>query len=102
MEESINIFKLEEYLSQYEFSAKYLLRPSDAESFTMSNVLAMTNIEEKKLWENLRLGYTEYQGLPLLRQTIAHELYNELDQDNILTFAGAEEGIFCTIGGSIL
>jgi hypothetical protein len=35
----MNVFKLEEYLAKYEFSAKYLLCCSDAESFDMSKIL---------------------------------------------------------------
>jgi aspartate/methionine/tyrosine aminotransferase len=97
MEASMNIFKLEAFFAKYEFSAKYLLCCSDAQSFTLLEVLAMAASEEKKLWDNLSLGYTEYPGLPLLRQTIAHEMYKDLDRDNILTFAGAEEGIFCAL-----
>ena len=94
---SINIFKLEEYLARYEFSAKYLLCCSDAESFAVSEILSMASSEQKKLWDNLRLGYTEAPGLPILRQTVAYKLYPGLDADNILMFAGAEEGIFCAL-----
>lgn len=46
---SINIFKLEEYLARYEFSAKYLLCCSDAESFAMSEIVDMASIEDKKI-----------------------------------------------------
>lgn len=51
-----------------------------------------------KLWANLRLSYTETQGLPALRQEIA-SVYNsdEITADHVLCFAGAEEGIFCTL-----
>lgn len=97
MEKEMNAFKLEEYLAKYEFSAKYLLCCSDAESFTMSEILDMAGAEERNLWNNLCLGYTETQGLPLLRKIVAHELYQELEADNILMFAGAEEGIFCAL-----
>lgn len=93
----MNVFKLEEYLAKYEFSAKYLLCCSDAESFEMSEILAMANREEKSLWDNLRLSYTEVPGLPILRDTVAQELYRGLKSDNILMFAGAEEGIFCAL-----
>lgn len=55
----MRIFKLEEYLAQYEFFAKYLLCCSDAESFAMSEIIGMASSEEKDLWQNLRLGYTE-------------------------------------------
>lgn len=93
----MNIFKLEEYLSKYEFSAKYLLCCSDAESFSMSDILNMADYKEKRLWENLNLSYTEAQGLPELRETVSYELYPQLDSSNILMFAGAEEGIFCSL-----
>lgn len=93
----MNIFKLEEYLAKYEFTAKYLLCCSDAESFTMSEIIDMAAPQERALWNNLSLGYTEVPGLPILRETVAYELYPGLESDNILMFAGAEEGIFCAL-----
>jgi aspartate/methionine/tyrosine aminotransferase len=101
MEESMNIFKLEEYLSNYEFSAKYLLCCSDAESFSMSEIIGMSSTDERDLWTNLHLGYTQAPGLPVLRQTVAHELYPGLESDHILMFAGAEEGIFCALNAIV-
>ena len=44
----------------------------------------------------MSLGYTESPGLPLLRKEIAN-LYDSIDSDQILTFAGAEEGIYCAM-----
>lgn len=93
----MNIFRLEEYLAQYEFSAKYLLCCSDAESFGLSELLDMACVEEKRLWDSLRLGYTEVSGAPLLREAVAKGLYEGLTADHILMFAGAEEGIFCAL-----
>lgn len=93
----MNIFKLEEYLAKYEFSAKYLLCCSDAESFAMSEIISMADEQERDLWNNLRLGYTEAHGLPALRATVAQRLYPGLEAENILMFAGAEEGIFCAL-----
>lgn len=92
----MNIFKLEEYLTKYEFSAKYLLCCSDAESFEMSEILDMASTDDKKLWEELTLKYTEPYGHLLLRGQIAN-LYKGISDDNILCFAGAEEGIFCAL-----
>ncbi len=97
----MNIFKLEEYLTKYEFSAKYLLCCSDAESFDMSEIIGMAGSQQMDLWRNLRLGYTEAPGLPTLRETIAQGLYPGLEPDNILTFAGAEEGIFCALNAIV-
>src|SRR3989338_3941644 len=93
----MNVFKLEDYLSRYEFSAKYLLCCSDAESFSVSEIVDMAGPQEREIWNNVRLSYTEAPGLPALRKTVAEELYPGLDAENILMFAGAEEGIFCTL-----
>ena len=94
---AIKTFKLEEYLTRYEFSAPYLLCCSDAESFSMQEIIDLGDSEDKKMWENLRLGYTETTGMPLLREQIAKSLYPTLNADNILCFAGAEEGIFAAL-----
>ncbi len=93
----INVFKLEEYLAKYEFSAPYLLCCSDVESFSMHEIIGYASDSEKELWNNLRLGYTEADGLPVLRTEIASSLYPQLKADNILCFAGAEDGIFCAL-----
>ena len=44
----------------------------------------------------LELGYTESTGHPLLRREIA-ALYETIEPDEVLTFAGAEEAIFCLV-----
>jgi hypothetical protein len=48
METTMNVFKLEEYLGKYEFSADYLLCCSDAESFKMSEILNLADSTTKK------------------------------------------------------
>lgn len=93
----MNLFKLEDYLAQHEFSAQHLLCCSDAESFTLAEILDMADAEETDQWHNLRLGYTETQGHPALRHILADSLYSGLKADHILTFAGAEEGIYCAL-----
>lgn len=92
---NLSTFKLERYLCEYEFKVQYLLCCSDAESSSLQEILAMANEQERNLWDKMRLGYTEVRGLPILRETIASTLYPGLTGDNILCFAGAEEGIFC-------
>ncbi len=94
---TINTFKIEDYLSKYEFSAPYLLCCSDAESISMHEVLALADDTDRALWQNLHLGYTEVKGLPSLRQTIVNAFYPDLTPDQILCFSGAEEGIFCAL-----
>ena len=94
-------FKLEEYLARYEFSAPYLMCSSDPQTMLMRDVLALASMEEKEMWDNLSLSYTTPEGDPLLREAIANQLYPGLDKDQILCFAGAEEGIFCTLFGVV-
>ncbi len=56
---NLPVFKLEDYLSQHEFNVPLLLCCSDAETFSMKEVLDMTNAHERAMWDNLALGYSE-------------------------------------------
>lgn len=87
-----NPFKLERYFAEYEFKVKYLLSPSDCESLSLSELLQLADADSLKLWEELRLGYTESQGHPDLRAEVAR-LYPSLLPDGV-TIAVPEEAIF--------
>ena len=91
----INEFKLERYFALYEFTAKYLLSPSDCESLTMGELLAKADPESLELWRDLKLGYTESRGHPILREEIA-KLYKHANADQVITVV-PEEGIFLTM-----
>ena len=77
-------FKLEEFWKKYEFNAPYLLCPSDVESWSLGELVGLADPESKELWTNLRLGYTESPGHPLLRAEIA-KLYTSLNSNQVLT-----------------
>jgi aspartate/methionine/tyrosine aminotransferase len=87
-------FALERYFARWEFAVEHLLCASDVEGYGMADLLALADDETRGLWEGLRLGYTESTGHPLLRAEIA-ELYDGIEPDDVLVFAGAEEAIFC-------
>jgi aspartate/methionine/tyrosine aminotransferase len=89
-------FALERYFARWEFAVEYLLCASDVDGYAMADLVAMADPEARALWEGLRLGYTESSGHPLLRAEIAG-LYDEIEPDDVLTFAGAEEAIFCLV-----
>ena len=89
-------FELERYFARWEFASRYLLCASDVQGYPMSDVLALADDETRALWTDLRLGYTESTGHPLLRAEIA-SLYATIEPDEVLTFAGAEEGLFCLV-----
>ncbi len=89
-------FALEVHFSKWEFAAKHHMTASDAESMTLSELLKMASPEDKDAFEGLWLGYTETYGAPELRSVIA-ETYEKMTAENILCFAGAEEGIYAAM-----
>jgi aspartate/methionine/tyrosine aminotransferase len=89
-------FALERYFARWEFAVEHLLCASDVQAYPMGDLLALADDESRALWDGLTLGYTESTGHPLLRREIA-SLYAGLEADDVLVFAGAEEGIFCLV-----
>ena len=86
-------FRLETYFARWEFSARYHLTASDAQTLPMSELLALADDDGRERWESLALGYTETRGLPALRAEIA-ATYSDAGPEDILCFAGAEEAIY--------
>lgn len=89
-------FQLERYFAQYEFATRYILCASDVQGYAMRDLLSLADDDTRALWEELTLGYTESPGLPALRAEIA-SLYESVRPDDVLVFAGAEEGVFLTM-----
>ena len=87
-------FALERYFARWEFAVEHVLCASDVEGYPMADLLALADDEARGLWDGLHLGYTESTGHPLLRREIA-ALYETIEPDDVLTFAGAEEAVFC-------
>lgn len=92
---NLPVFKLEDYLSTREFRAPYMLCASDAETHSMTELLNMADDESANLWNKLTLNYTEPYGLPILLKEIAGLYGDAINLENILSFAGAEEAIYC-------
>jgi aspartate/methionine/tyrosine aminotransferase len=86
-------FELETYFSKWEFTARYHMTASDAQSMTLEELLAMGTSEQQAAFKSQWLGYTETFGNPELRQTIA-ALYDHIQGADVLCFAGAGEGIY--------
>ena len=87
-------FALERYFARWEFAVDNLLCASDVQGYPMAELLALADDDTRRMWDGLTLGYTESTGHPLLRAEIA-SLYEDLESDDVLVFAGAEEAIFC-------
>jgi aspartate/methionine/tyrosine aminotransferase len=85
-------FQLERYFAKHEFSARYLLSSSDCESLSLKDLLGMADPELTRLWTDLKLGYTESSGHPLLRREIANMYQGTIEKDVLVVVP--EEGIF--------
>jgi len=85
-------FRIEQYFGKYEFTARYLLSSSDAESRSIQELLDLEPGAHDRFLKHW-CGYTESPGAPDLRQAIA-AIYHPLSPDDVLVVAAAEEGIF--------
>jgi len=88
-------FALETYFSRWEFSASYHMTASDAQSVSIGELMQLAGGSVDDL-ADLHLGYTQTWGAPKLRQSIS-ATYHQLTPDNILCFAGAEEGVYAAM-----
>jgi aspartate/methionine/tyrosine aminotransferase len=86
-------FALERFFARWEFDAELLLCASDVEGWPMSDVLALAGEDDRRRWDELRLGYTDSHGDSALRSAIAG-LYEQVTPDEVLVFSGAQEAIF--------
>ncbi|HUG29437.1 MAG TPA: aminotransferase class I/II-fold pyridoxal phosphate-dependent enzyme [Candidatus Limnocylindria bacterium] len=93
-------FALERYFARWEFAVRHVLCASDVEGWSMAELLEMADDETRSMWSGLKLGYTESTGHPLLRAEIA-SLYESIEADDVLVFAGAEDAIFCLLSTSL-
>lgn len=88
----ITPFRIEEYMGRYEFSAKYLLSSSDAESQTIEEVLSLEPGAHDSFMKHW-CGYTESSGAPWLREVLA-KMYEQIEADEVMVMSSAEESIF--------
>lgn len=89
-------FRLEEYFAVWEFQARYNLASSDAQTLTVSELLALADADDRNAWEKRSLGYIQTRGTPQLLQAIAGT-YDTVVPDDVLCFAGAQEGLYCAL-----
>ncbi|HWQ65261.1 MAG TPA: aminotransferase class I/II-fold pyridoxal phosphate-dependent enzyme [Methanospirillum sp.] len=92
---NIRDFALERYLAQHEFSAPHLLCTSDCETLSINELLSLEEGSHAG-FNDLRLGYTESAGSPLLRDAIA-DWYESVSSQEVVVTSGAEETIFITM-----
>lgn len=86
-------FRLERYFARWEFAARHHLTASDAETLTIDELLALAPPEQREAFGALPLSYVPTWGTPELRAAIA-ATYDAVEPEDVLVFAGAEEGMF--------
>jgi aspartate/methionine/tyrosine aminotransferase len=89
-------FRLEKYFGIWEFKARYHLTASDAQTLSIAELLDLGTDADRERWERLPLGYVETRGTPALLAAIA-ATYDSITPDDVLCFAGAEEGLYCAM-----
>lgn len=87
-------FRLETYLGRWEFTARHHMTASDAETLTTGDLLALGGPVALEALLATRLSYTEPYGALDLRAAIA-ATYDACHTEDIVCFAGAEEGVYC-------
>ncbi len=88
-------FKLEAYLDTREFTASYMLCGSDMQTRSVKQLLALEPDALEK-YISIGLDYPAPQGNIELREQIT-KIYRSCTINNILCFAGAEEGIYAAM-----
>lgn len=68
----IEPFRIEHYFAKHEFSARYLLASSDAESRSIEEILDLGPGSLERLLKHW-CGYTESPGAPSLRATVGKD-----------------------------
>jgi aspartate/methionine/tyrosine aminotransferase len=86
-------FRLETYFSRWEFTARFHLTASDAQTMLLRELLDLADDDGRDRWEALHLGYTQTFGLLALREAIA-SAYDRVTADDVVCFAGASEAIY--------
>ena len=86
-------FRLETYLGLWEFAARHHMTASDAQTMTIRDVLALAGPAAVDRFLDEPLSYTQPYGARDLREAIA-ATYDTADPEDVLCFAGAEEGLY--------
>ena len=87
-------FETEHFFAKYEFNTPYQLCNSDCETMSIEALLELADVSLTAFTQQT-LGYTESQGNPELRQSIANT-YQYCWPENIIVLATPVEGIYLT------
>eukprot|EP00927_Polykrikos_kofoidii_P071474 TRINITY_DN67735_c0_g1_i1.p1 TRINITY_DN67735_c0_g1~~TRINITY_DN67735_c0_g1_i1.p1 ORF type:complete len:446 (+),score=55.77 TRINITY_DN67735_c0_g1_i1:27-1340(+) len=90
-------FLVERFFAKHEFTAKYMLGSSDAEAWSVREILELAasrgDVSAAGEWADQSLGYTESSGHPHLRRAVARLYGGPICEDHVLGVV-PQEGIF--------
>ena len=87
-------FETEHFYAKYEFNTPYQLCNSDCESITIEKLLDMADMSLEQFGLQA-LGYTESQGNPHLRESVA-AAYSTIQPEDVVVLGTPVEGIYLT------
>ena len=87
-------FETEHFYERFEFNTPYQLCNSDCETLSIAELLTQANQTLEQFGQE-KLGYTQSQGSPKLRDLIAGS-YNSRDPDEVIVLGTPVEGIYLT------
>jgi aspartate/methionine/tyrosine aminotransferase len=90
------IFALGGFLARWSGLARHDLSASESATLSLSSLLAMGDLDDRRRWRDLSLGYADPIGAPWLRAQIARR-YGDLGPDDVLCSAGAQEALACLL-----
>jgi aspartate/methionine/tyrosine aminotransferase len=90
---SLRDFDLEVYFAKWEHEARHNLASSNPQPMMMKDLLALADQDQQTRFENLSLAPVSTLGSHRLREKIS-SLHEVVSVDDIICFAGAEEGIY--------
>jgi aspartate/methionine/tyrosine aminotransferase len=85
---------LEAHHARWADRASRTLSAASPAPLGLRGLVELFDDEVRERWEDLPLGYATTRGLPVLREEIARR-HSEAVPEDVLTFAGAQEALFC-------
>jgi hypothetical protein len=87
-------FALERFFARWEFAVEHLLCASDVEAYPMAELVSLADDQTRACGRVFALATPSRRAIPSCARRSA-SLYETIAPDEVLTFAGAEEAIFC-------
>jgi aspartate/methionine/tyrosine aminotransferase len=93
-------FALERFFDRFEFELPYQLGSSDPDTLSVADLLGYAVPDDRRRWDELRLGYRTCAGDPDLRAAIA-ALYPGRTADDVVVTTGGAEALLVAFAATV-